>query len=782
MRIRRSVIELAIVTAVAFAVLAPGIQSYSLVDPWETHYGEVSRMMLQEHDYVHLRWPGTNQQGDPDEGFRSKPVLTFWMIAAGMKVVGLADHGGYSGEMVRDARTMVAIRLPIVAAAVLGLVLMWWMLARLVSRRAAWLALLVVGSCPFFCLVARQGMPDMPLCATVMGALAMLALAVEDGDRPASVRVRRIMLGVCGGMVVVQALYYAIYFILSPGLAIRGFPPIVLPVMMGLMLLGLWSRPWSYLRVPFRHLPRLQTVADRVLAMSPITSMRQVFLLWCYALLGISVLAKGPPGLAVVGLVGVAYVACLSQWRVLYEGGFELKRGILLMTAIALPWHVAMWLKDGVAFIDQYLFMHILDRAAANPDNSVGTFEMYTSQLGHGMWLWAALLPAAVAAVLVRARTDTREGRVRFLVALWAICGVAMFAIVQTKFHHYILPAVPALGILVALFLDDILAGRDRLHPIYAALGVAIVLLVTRDLMWEPARWVQMFVFLYNRPWPADIDPSDGFLALGAIAALAIVLAALPWRRVGVAALCVAGLAICLWSLHVYMPDAGTNWGMREAMRSYYQQRTIYGEKLVYFGAREVADDWSGVADQWTFETFIPDGLVVGQPMTITVEVHKSDDDRVIEQTLTLVGAVSAIGDHSVAIALPRAERAKLDPLIARGKESSARGRAAIRVVDADRLIAYILYWRGENFWSGEEVWGWLPELKTSFPDANKPQMMLKYLADGTKAPPGRRYFVISDAGHAPGLKSQLPTQHARDTFEVIETTSNKFSMSAFWL
>jgi len=68
--------ELALVALVAFVVLAPGIWSYSLVDPWETHYGEVARMMLQDRDFVHTQWPQDN------EGFRSKPVLTFWMIAS----------------------------------------------------------------------------------------------------------------------------------------------------------------------------------------------------------------------------------------------------------------------------------------------------------------------------------------------------------------------------------------------------------------------------------------------------------------------------------------------------------------------------------------------------------------------------------------------------------------------------------------------------------------------------------------------------------------------------
>src|SRR5882762_4731298 len=206
--------ELAFVVLVSLAVLAPGIWGYSLVDPWETHYGEVGRMMLQNHDWVHTEWP---QDG---EGFRSKPILTFWLMAGGMRAVGLAAGGGYSGEMVHDVRTLIAIRLPFILTAVFGLVLMWWMLARLVNRRLAWLALLVVGSCPFFCLVARQAIPDMPLVACVIGAMALFTMSTEDGDRPVdvlfSIRIgkkrvdidqRHVFALLIGGFLLVQCVY-----------------------------------------------------------------------------------------------------------------------------------------------------------------------------------------------------------------------------------------------------------------------------------------------------------------------------------------------------------------------------------------------------------------------------------------------------------------------------------------------------------------------------------------------------------------------------------------------
>jgi 4-amino-4-deoxy-L-arabinose transferase and related glycosyltransferases of PMT family len=524
-------------------------------------------------------------------------------------------------------------------------------------------------------------------------------------------------------------------------------------------------------------------VADKLLGMSRIATMRQVYMLWCYALLGVSILAKGPPGVTVVAAVGFFYVVLLGKWRDLYDGKFEIKRGLLLMVVIFLPWHIGMYLKEGVRFIDEYLFTHILNRAAADPDKSLGTFEYYTSQIGHGMWLWAALLPPAIAAGILRARTDSREGRVRFLVALWAICGVAVFSLVQTKFHHYILPVVPAFALLVAFFLDDLLARRDRLHPIYAVLGIGIVLLVTRDLMWEPDRWIELFTFRYDRPWPSmepwSIDPSDGFFVLGIIAAVAIAFAALPWRRLGIAALGFAGLAICTWALQVYMPIAGQHWGMREAIHHYYEDREIYGEKLVYFGAREVTDDWADAGTHWTFETFVPSALQVGQPMTLTVQLNKVEDERVMEAQKVLVGTVARIGDHEVEVVLPKAERAKLDPWIARGKANPARGRDPVRVVDADRLIAWQLYWRGENFWSGEEILGFIPEMKTAFPNTNNVEIN-KYMPDRTRMPFNRRYFVVANAGQLPNIKSLIPSARGKETFEILDQTSNKFWLGAF--
>ncbi len=114
--------------------------------------------------------------------------------------------------------------------------------------------------------------------------------------------------------------------------------------------------------------------------------------------------------------------------------------------------------------------------------------------------------------------------------------------------------------------------------------------------------------------------------------------------------------------------------------------------------------------------------------------------------------------------------------------DAGARGiHAPVRAVDADRLIAWQLYWRGETFWSGNEILSYLPEMKTVFMQVDNAAFQ-KYLGDRTKLPLGRRTFVVTEAGRAQSCKGLLPTPRGKDTFEIVDTTSNKFTLLSFTL
>ncbi|MCE9572748.1 MAG: hypothetical protein K8W52_06285 [Deltaproteobacteria bacterium] len=831
--------ELVVVVLLLLAFLVPGIANYSLVDPWETHYGEVGRRMLQDHDWAHTDWQ--------HEGFRSKPVLTFWMVAAGLKAFGQAAGGGYSGEMVSSGWIMFAMRLPFVLAAIGGLLAVWWMLMRLASRRVAYLALIAMATCPVYCLVARQAITDMPLAACVMGAMAMFAMATQDGDRPIrpfarpfgiALDMRHVFFAIIGGFVAIQAVYYAGYLFANANagrLAVKDFPQphLILPAAMLFCLAYQNSTIWRYLvcAVPLAVvasqkprpgdegktlLARAEAyapdywmvralvwpvmlilhgtasawreaglVARHLVRPRPLARTGQIYMLWFWAFVAISILAKGPPGLAIIGLACAFYVIVANRWRALYDGAFELNRGLILAVAVAIPWHVVMWLKDGRAFIKEYLGAHVFGRATVAELGSKGTFDYYLPQIGYGMFIWAALVPIAVAtAVMARAPRSPRE-QVRMIVALWAIVGVAFFAIIQSKFHHYILPIIPALAILVAFWLDDFLAGRTRGGAVIALTGAAIILLITRDFLFEEQSWIEMFVFRYDRPWPSaepwSVNATDGFLGLGLAGAGAMLLFAFRRLRVlAVSALALAGLATGLWAMHAYMPVAATHWGMREAARRYYDEREIYGARLVYYGADQLADAWAG-RTSYTIETHVPDHLWIGQPMTVRVTLRNPADTTTLGE-VAVRGTVTDIHGASIDVGLDPAGVTAVNKLAASKPDHTAPGRRPIEWVDADRLISWQLYWRGEVFWSGDEVWGPLPDLRSDWQLETNNAGFLKLLGDSTACPPGRRYFVLTEAGRIQTLRNTVPTPRAKETFEVLDTTSNKFTLAAFYL
>jgi hypothetical protein len=53
-------------------------------------------------------------------------------------------------------------------------------------------------------------------------------------------------------------------------------------------------------------------------------------------------------------------------------------------------------------------------------------------------------------------------------------------------------------------------------------------------------------------------------------------------------------------------------------------------------------------------------------------------------------------------------------------------------------------------------------------------------MADRTRAPLGRRYFIVTEAGRAQSVRALLPTPRAKESFQVLDTTSNKFSLVGF--
>jgi 4-amino-4-deoxy-L-arabinose transferase-like glycosyltransferase len=169
----------AVVVALAGLIFLPWLGSVGLWDPWEPHYAEVARQMIVRHDYLYPYWESAY--------FFSKPVLLMWLTALAMSVAGVESRGLPPGSFPAgptpsglSVHTEWAVRLPGALLAILACALVFVAVRRLVSRRAGYLAAAGLATTPFYFLMARQAITDMPFVALMTAGAMCFAVALWD--------------------------------------------------------------------------------------------------------------------------------------------------------------------------------------------------------------------------------------------------------------------------------------------------------------------------------------------------------------------------------------------------------------------------------------------------------------------------------------------------------------------------------------------------------------------------------------------------------------------------
>jgi len=171
---------------------------------------------------------------------------------------------------------------------------------------------------------------------------------------------------------------------------------------------------------------------------------------------GVAVLAKGPVGLLLPGLVIVAFLTLTGQWRP-WLRPLPLLAMLALFLGVAMPWYGAAAQANGVAFLGGFLGFSNLQRFTSVLYNHPGPFWYYLPCLLLLLLPWSLFLPAAMAGLRFwrlsswrRAAADPGRELPLFLL-LWLVVMVAFFSAAATKLPGYILPVVPAGSLLVAL-------------------------------------------------------------------------------------------------------------------------------------------------------------------------------------------------------------------------------------------------------------------------------------------------------------------------------------------
>ena len=166
-----------------------------------------------------------------------------------------------------------------------------------------------------------------------------------------------------------------------------------------------------------------------------------------YALAGLAVLAKGPLGLALPGLVGLVYLIATGGWRRWRD--LRLPSGLLIFAAVALPWYILIWQRQGSAFLLIFLGVHNYLRAVEAQAPKLNYWWYYLAMLPTGLLPWSGFL--AHGFVLGWPRSRERTGG--FLLLLWVLVVFVFFNLMATKYPTYLLPAFFPMSALIGAFL-----------------------------------------------------------------------------------------------------------------------------------------------------------------------------------------------------------------------------------------------------------------------------------------------------------------------------------------
>nr|MDA3864329.1 glycosyltransferase family 39 protein [Deltaproteobacteria bacterium] len=479
-------------------VYLPLLGSYGLFDPWETHYSEVSRSMIQQDDYISTFWQ--------DNGFFSKPVLTFWMQATGMKIAGLNQDNSSPGEMALSSKPEWATRLPVVILAIFALMAVFIFVATYFSISAGFFSAAVLALTPHFALIARQTITDMPFLALMSIAMIFFITAMQGEDQKPphlfNFKVKSLNFKInLAHLAAIWLLLLALpqYFLFSSDISA--------------------SVTFFKKRITFSgylvFLPYLILIGDILLGyITGKTSYRKIMTNIGFSFIALGILAKGFGALFIPGVIFFIYFLVEGEWEKVDR--FDLLRGIFIIAAISFPWHHAMIIRHGGAFYQEYFVHHHFKRAAVGVHGERGVFTYYLKQLTFGLLPFLPIIPGIILNLFGKSpqnRDKSRKSLIHLLL-IWLLTSFFLFSFMLTKFHHYILPFTAPFSILAGIYLAKLSSNKLGLSPksFYFSLVAGLVLLIfaVRELFLDPAHIVNLFVYKYERLFPYELNLSWG--------------------------------------------------------------------------------------------------------------------------------------------------------------------------------------------------------------------------------------------------------------------------------
>jgi 4-amino-4-deoxy-L-arabinose transferase-like glycosyltransferase len=230
---------------------------------------------------------------------------------------------------------------------------------------------------------------------------------------------------------------------------------------------------------------------------------KKLYLAIFYCSIALGTLAKGPIAPLLAALVIILYAAAVREFGLLLKTLWP--PGLFLSCAVALPWYFAVQMRNPV-FLHEFIIEHNLERFSHNLYHHTERFWYYLPVMALGLVPWTMfVIPAVVPPVrvwwrrreLLSAGQPDLETQFSVFACCWLIVPVVFFSFSQSKLPGYILPAIPAGGLLLVDYLRQHFA-RSEAQPVAKILIVLHALLAAAPIV--PALLIAYLVTQHRLP------------------------------------------------------------------------------------------------------------------------------------------------------------------------------------------------------------------------------------------------------------------------------------------
>jgi 4-amino-4-deoxy-L-arabinose transferase-like glycosyltransferase len=201
----------------------------------------------------------------------------------------------------------------------------------------------------------------------------------------------------------------------------------------------------------------------------------------CYVCVALAILAKGPVGIVLPGLIILAFLLYVGEfknvWREMHP-----YLGMAVVAGLSLPWFALVIWRNGENYIDSFFGYHNVERFTGVVNGHAAPWFFYFIVVPLAFAPYSVYLPLAIARLKFWRRQEWRSiprwRQFGLFAFFWFAVVFVFFSIAVTKLPSYVLPLMPACGILVALLWGDLLTDNpSSLKSFRVSAWVNVVLL-----------------------------------------------------------------------------------------------------------------------------------------------------------------------------------------------------------------------------------------------------------------------------------------------------------------